>query len=160
MTITVGAKVPSATIWNKDAEGMNKIDFAEFCSGKTIALFAVPGAFTPTCQDNHFPSFKKYVQSFKDKGVDIIACLSVNDAFVMRAWGQKLDAEGDILMLADGNGDLAKALGLTLDGTGFGLGLRSARFSMLIKDGTVTALNVDDAGSYEVSDADTLLKAL
>ncbi|WP_419903604.1 peroxiredoxin [Kiloniella sp.] len=160
MTIAVGDRVSSVSVWNKDADGVNKLNFAEFCAGKTIALFSVPGAYTPTCQEKHFPSFKSNAQSFKNKGVDVIACMSVNDPFVMQAWGELLDTEGDIFMIADADCELARSFGLTIDASGAGLGTRSARFSMLIKDGAVTALHTEDAGGYEFSSAEVLLKDL
>ncbi|KLN62651.1 alkyl hydroperoxide reductase [Kiloniella spongiae] len=160
MTISVGDKVPSVSVWNKNAEGIDKLDFAEFCAGKTVAFFAVPGAFTPTCQEQHFPSYKENAQKLQDKGVDVIACMSVNDPFVMKAWGDLLDPEGDIVMLADGLCELAKALGLTIDASGVGLGQRAARFSMLIKDGVVASLHVEEAGAYEASAAEVMLNDL
>ena len=160
MTIVKGDAVPSAFVWHKDENGTNKLDFADFCRGKTIALFALPGAFTPTCQEQHFPSYQENAQAMKAKGVDVIACMSVNDHFVMQAWGNFLDPEDNIMMLADGNGDLAKALGLSVDRTEVGLGLRSSRFSMLIKDGIVSSLNIEKLGAYEISGAEVLLEDL
>ncbi|MEH6630012.1 MAG: peroxiredoxin [Halopseudomonas aestusnigri] len=158
--IAIGDKVPSVSVWTKDDDGNNKLDVVEFFKGKTVALFSVPGAFTPTCQEKHFPSFKLHSRELKAKGVDVIACMSVNDPFVMQAWGKSLDAEGDIMMLADANCELATAFGLTIDASGAGLGQRSARFSMLIKDGVVTALHTEEAGGYERSSAEVLLEDL
>ena len=160
MAIAVGDKVPSVSVWTKDDDGINTLDVGTFCSGKTVALFAVPGAFTPTCQEQHFPSFKSNAVALKSKGVDVIACMSVNDPFVMQAWGKLLDAEGDIMMLADAECELATAFGLTMDASGAGLGQRASRFSMLIKDGVVTALHTEEAGGYEQSSAEVLLSDL
>ena len=126
-----------------------------------MALFAVPGAFTPTCSARHLPGFKEHLADLKAKGVDAVACISVNDAFVMKAWAESQGIEDDsILMLADGNGELTKALGLVLDGSGFGLGERSQRYSMLVKDGTVTQLNIEQGGEFKVSSAEHLLAQL
>ncbi|OUS13545.1 peroxiredoxin [Rhodospirillales bacterium 47_12_T64] len=160
MTIAIGDKVPSVSVWNKDADGVHKLDFSEFCAGKTVAFFSVPGAFTPTCQEKHFPSFKSNSQTLKEKGVDVIACMSVNDPFVMQAWGELLDPEGDIVMLADAECELATAFGLTIDASGAGLGQRSARFSMLIKNSMVSSLHTEESGGYELSSAEVLLKDL
>jgi peroxiredoxin len=128
--------------------------------GRTVALFAVPGAFTPTCSAKHLPGFIEKADELAGKGVDEIVCVSVNDPFVMGAWGKSTGADGKITMLADGNGDFAKALGLTMDGSRFGMGLRSQRFSMLVKDGKVTELNVEEPGAFKVSSAEHLLSQL
>jgi peroxiredoxin len=126
-----------------------------------VALFAVPGAFTPTCSARHLPGFKDNLATFKGQGVDTVACVSVNDAFVMQAWADSQEIkDGEIVMLADGNGELTKALGLVLDGSGFGLGERSQRYSMLVKDGAVTQLNIEQGGEFKVSSAEHLLAQL
>ena len=137
--------------------GPNPVELPAALAGKTIALFAVPGAFTPTCSAKHLPGFIEQADAFKAAGVDEIWCVAVNDAFVMGAWGREQKAAGKVRMVADGDAALAKALGLTLDLTGKGLGLRSNRYSMLIKDGKVVTLNVEGPGKFEVSDAGTLL---
>ena len=131
----------------------------EIFAGKKVVLFAVPGAFTPTCSMAHLPGYVVNADSIKAKGVDTIACVSVNDAFVMDAWGQNKNAE-ELLMLGDGNGDLTEALGLTMDGSGFGLGKRSQRYAMIVEDGTVTKLSVEAPGKLEVSAAEAILEAL
>lgn len=137
--------------------GPNPVELPAALAGKTIALFAVPGAFTPTCSVSHLPGYIQQADAFKAVGVDEIWCVAVNDAFVMGAWGREQKAGGKVRMIADGDAALAKALGLTLDLNGKGLGLRSNRYSMLIKDGKVVTLNVEGPGKFEVSDADTLL---
>jgi peroxiredoxin len=160
MTIKVGDKVPSATLTTMGPEGPKPITTDELFKGKAVALFAVPGAFTPTCSARHLPSFKQNAASLKGKGVDVIACVSVNDVFVMKAWGEHQGVGDDIMMLADGNGDFTKALGLELDGSRFGLGQRSQRYSMIVKDGVVTELNVESGGEYRVSSAEYMLEQL
>ena len=137
--------------------GPNPVELPAALAGKTIALLAVPGAFTPTCSVSHLPGYIAKAEEFKAAGVDEIWCVAVNDAFVMGAWGREQKAAGKVRMIADGDAALAKALGLTLDLNGKGLGLRSNRYSMLIKDGKVATLNVEGPGKFEVSDADTLL---
>lgn len=137
--------------------GPNPVPVATAAAGKTIALFAVPGAFTPTCDAKHLPGYVKQAEAFKAAGVDEIWCVSVNDAFVMGAWGREQHTAGKVRMLGDGDAEFAKATGLTLDLSGKGLGLRSNRYSMLVKDGKVVTLNVEGPGKFEVSDADTLL---
>jgi glutaredoxin/glutathione-dependent peroxiredoxin len=160
MTIKVGDKVPAAKIKQMTPEGPKDLDTGEFFKGKTVVLFAVPGAFTPTCSVKHLPGFVEKASEIKGKGVDVVACLSVNDAFVMNAWGKDQKAEGKVQMLADGNGDFTRAVGLELDGSGYGLGKRSQRYAMVVKDGVVKALNVEKPGAFEVSSADAILKAL
>jgi peroxiredoxin len=160
MTIKVGDHVPSATLTTMGPDGPRPIKTDELFAGKTVALFAVPGAFTPTCSVKHLPSFKVHAGDLKAKGVDVIACVSVNDVFVMKAWGENQGVGDDILMLADGNGDFTKALGLELDGSRFGLGQRSQRYSMIVKDGVVTELNVETGGEYRVSSAEYMLEQL
>ena len=137
--------------------GPNPVELPQALAGKTIALFAVPGAFTPTCSAKHLPGYIEHVEAFKAAGVDEIWCVAVNDAFVMGAWGRDQKAGGKVRMIADGDAAFAKAIGLTLDLNGKGLGLRSNRYSMLVKDGKVVSLNVEGPGKFEVSDAATLL---
>ena len=129
-------------------------------AGKKVALFAVPGAFTPTCSAKHLPGFKDHVADFQAKGVDTIACVSVNDAFVMKAWGESQSVGDAILMLGDGNGDFTKAIGLEMDGSKFGMGQRSQRYSMIVEDGVVKELNVEAPGEFKVSAADYMLAQL
>ena len=160
MTIKVGDKVPSATFTVFTANGPGPLTTDELFKGKTVALFAVPGAFTPTCSVKHLPSFKEHAADLKKKGVDTIACVSVNDVFVMKAWGENQGVGEDILMLADGNGAFTKAVGLELDGSRFGMGPRSQRYSMIVKDGVVTELNVETGGEYRVSSAEFMLEQL
>ncbi len=160
MTIKVGDKIPSVTLTQATADGPKPVSTDEFFKGRTVALFAVPGAFTPTCSAKHLPGFKQNAGALKGKGVDEIACISVNDAFVMRAWGEDQAVGEDVAMLADGNGDFAKAIGLQMDGTKFGMGPRSQRYSMVVEDGVVTSLNVEAPGEFKVSSADYMLAAL
>ena len=160
MTIKVGDKLPSVTISQGTSEGPRPVSTEEFFKGRTVALFALPGAFTPTCSAKHLPGFKQLAPELKAKGVDVIACLSVNDAFVMKAWGEDQAVGDDIVMLADGNGDFTTAIGLEMDGSKFGMGKRSQRYSMIAKDGVVTELNVEQGGEFKVSAADYLLAQL
>ena len=160
MTIKVGDSVPHAVLTKMTSDGPAPVDTTELFGGRTVALFAVPGAFTPTCSAKHLPGFIEKADDIGGKGVDEIVCLSVNDAFVMGAWGKSAGADGKITMLADGNGDFAKALGLTMDGSRFGMGLRAQRFSMLVKDGKVAELNVEEPGAFKVSSAEHLLAQL
>ncbi|MDE0878159.1 MAG: peroxiredoxin [Sphingomonas bacterium] len=156
MTISVGDKLPSVKLVKVTADGPDTVSTDDFFSGRTVALFAVPGAFTPTCSAKHLPGFVEKNDDLKAKGVDEIACVSVNDAFVMGAWAKSADADG-ITMLADGNGDFAKAIDLTMDGSGFGMGTRSQRYSMIVEDGVVKQLNVEAPGEFKVSSAEHLL---
>ena len=158
MTIKVGDRVPAGMFTIMGAEGPAGLSAADIFDGKKVVLFAVPGAFTPTCSVAHLPGFVVHVDEIKAKGVDTVACMSVNDVFVMHAWGQSANAE-HLMMLADGNGDFTGALGLELDGTGFGMGKRSQRFAMVVDDGVVSLLNVD-AGALEGSSAEAVLAAL
>ena len=160
MTIKVGDKVPEASFTTFSHDGPKPLTTDELFKGKTVALFAVPGAFTPTCSARHLPSFKGHAADLKAKGVDTIACVSVNDVFVMKAWGENQSVGDDILMLADGNGAFTKAVGLELDGSRFGMGPRSQRYSMIVKDGVVTELNVEAGGEYRVSSAEYMLEQL
>jgi glutaredoxin/glutathione-dependent peroxiredoxin len=162
--IKVGDTLPATTLQeysevegNGCSIGPNPVDVAKATAGKTIALFALPGAFTPTCSAKHVPGYVEKVEEFKKAGVDEIWCVSVNDAFVMGAWARDQKTAGKVRMLGDGSGDFAKATGLTLDLTGRGMGVRSNRYSMLVKDGKVASLNVEAPGKFEVSDAATLL---
>jgi peroxiredoxin len=162
--IKVGDTLPSATLMEfMDVEGEgcslgpNPVDVAKSTSGKTIALFALPGAFTPTCSAKHVPGYLSSFEELKAAGVDEIWCVSVNDAFVMGAWARDQKSVGKVRMLADGDAAFTKATGLTLDLTGKGLGLRSNRYSMLVKDGVISSLNIEGPGKFEVSDAATLL---
>ena len=161
MTIQIGDRIPDATLTTMTPDGPKPVSTSELFGGKTVALFAVPGAFTPTCSARHLPGFKDKRADLAGKGVDTVACLSVNDPFVMGAWAQSQDVSADdIVMLADGNGELTRALGLVLDGTGFGLGERSQRYSMLVKDGVVEQLNIEQGGEFKVSSAEHLLAQL
>lgn len=160
MTINVGDKIPAATLALKNADGMASIETAEYFSGRKVVLFAVPGAFTPTCSAKHLPGFVQKAEEIKGKGVDEIACLATNDAFVMEAWGKDQSAEGKVTMLADGSAGFSKALGLDLDLTDRGMGVRSQRYSMIVEDGVVTKLNVEEGGGFEVSDAGTIISQL
>ena len=162
--IKVGDKIPAATLMeysevegNGCSIGPNPVDVQKASAGKTIAVFALPGAFTPTCSAKHVPGYVEKAEELKKAGVDEVWCVSVNDAFVMGAWARDQKTDGKVRMLADGSGDFAKAVGLTLDLTARGMGVRSNRYSMLVKDGKVATLNVEAAGKFEVSDADTML---
>ena len=157
MTIKVGDKLPNATFMTMGANGPQPITTDEVFKGKKVALFAVPGAFTPTCSAQHLPGFKENAAELKRKGVDTIACVSVNDVFVMNAWSQHQNAGEHILMLADGNGDFTKAVGLELDASKFGMGARSQRYSMVVEDGVVKSLNVEQGGEFKVSSAEFML---
>jgi peroxiredoxin len=161
MAIQVGDKVPEATLKAIGPDGPMDVSTQDLFSGKTVALFSVPGAFTPTCTARHVPSFRDNAEALKAKGVDEIVCMSVNDPFVMKAWGESLNCDGKVRMVADWNADFAKKLDLTMDGSAFGLGTRGKRFSMLVKDGVVKALHVEESpGQLSVSDAETMLKDL
>jgi len=159
MTIQTGDKVPSLTLKTMGAKGPEDITTDDIFSGKKVVLFAVPGAFTPGCSMTHLPGFVVNADKIKAKGVDTIVCMAVNDAFVMGAWGEAQNAS-ELLMLADGNGELTQALGLELDGTGYGLGQRSQRFAMIVEDGTVTHLAVEPGPGIEVSSAEAILEQL
>ena len=157
MTIKVGDKIPSATLMEMVEGKPTPVPTDSFFAGKTVALFALPGAFTPTCSAKHVPGFVQNHDALKARGVDEIACVSVNDAFVMGAWGKDQKSDGFVHMLADGNGDFTRAIGLEMDGTKFGMGKRSQRYSMIVKDGVVASLNVEEPGAFEVSSAEYLL---
>ena len=160
MTIKVGDKVPSATLRTLGPDGVQAISTDEFFRGKKVALFGVPGAFTRTCSQRHLPSYVTNADALKAKGVGTIACIAVNDQFVMEAWGKEHGAAGKVVMLGDGSGDFAKAIGLELDRVKEGMGMRTQRYSMLVDDGVVTALNVEQPGQFDVSSAESMLKAL
>jgi len=159
MSIQVGDNIPATTLKTMGAEGPADITSSDIFSGKKVVLFAVPGAFTPGCSITQMPGFVVNADKIKHAGVDTIACMSVNDAFVMGAWGKDQNAD-EILMLADGNGDFTAALGLELDGTGFGMGKRSQRFAMIVDDGKVTHLNVEPGAGVDVSSAETIMGLL
>ena len=158
MTIKIGDTIPDVTFTTMTESGPEPVG-KDFFAGKTVALFAVPGAFTPTCSAKHLPGYLDKTAELKAKGVDAVACTSVNDVFVMGAWAKANDAD-DVTMLADGNGAFAEAVGLTMDGSKFGMGTRSQRYSMLIEDGVVKQLNVEAPGEFKVSAADYLLGQL
>lgn len=160
MAIGVGDKIPSGALAKMGAEGPGPVTTEDLFSGKKVVLFAVPGAFTPTCSAKHLPGFVEKADAIKAKGVDTIACLSVNDVFVMDAWGKAQNAAGKVEMLADGSAALTKEMGTVLDLTDRGLGVRSSRYSMIVEDGTVTQINLEEGGGFEVSDADTILSQL
>lgn len=160
MTIKVGDKLPEATFMEMTGDGPSPVSSADVFGGKTVALFAVPGAYTPTCSAKHLPGFVEKKGDLAAKGVDEIVCTSVNDVFVMGAWGNSSGADGAVRMLADGNGAFAQALGLEMDASGFGMGKRSQRYSMIVKDGVVSELNVEAGGAFEVSSADYMLGQL
>lgn len=159
MTIAVGDKIPDVKLMVPGESGPQPVQTADFFKGKRVALFSVPGAFTPTCSAKHLPGYVQNAGALKAKGIDEIACTAVNDAFVMGAWN-RADGSGDITMLGDGSGDFAKALGLELDLSGGGLGKRGQRFSMVVDDGTVEQLNIEAAGEFKVSAAEHMLSQL
>ena len=159
MAISVGDRVPSCELSTMGANGVEKVTSDEFFGGRRVVLFAVPGAFTPTCSAKHLPGFVENHAKILDKGVDVVACVSVNDVFVMNAWGKSANA-GDIVMLADGNGDFAKALGLEMDARGFGMGMRSQRFALVADDGVVEHVWVEQPGEFRVSSAEAVLAQL
>jgi glutaredoxin/glutathione-dependent peroxiredoxin len=158
MTIQVGDRLPEATFMTMTKDGPQPITVEAIFKGVKAVLFAVPGAFTPTCSAKHLPGFKEHVADFRAKGVDKLVCLSVNDVFVMGAWGKDQGAGDDVLLIADGNGDFTKAVGLELDGARFGMGLRSQRYAMLVDDGVVKELFVEAGGEFRVSSADYMLE--
>ena len=159
MTIAVGDKLPDVKLVKATEAGPEAVQSAEYFAGKRVALFSVPGAFTPTCSVKHMPGYVENAAAFAAKGIDEIACTAVNDPFVMGAWG-KSAGSADVTMLADGNGDFVEALGLTMDGSAFGLGKRGQRFSMVVNDGTVEQLHVEGPGEFKVSAAEYLLEHL
>lgn len=160
MTISIGDKIPSGNLIKVTEAGPEPVSTDSYFAGRKIALFSVPGAFTPTCSAKHLPGFVEKASDLKAKGVDEIACTAVNDAFVMSAWGKAQGVDGKVTMLADGNGDFVKSLGLEMDGSKFGMGPRGQRFAMLVNDGVVEQLNVEEGGEFRVSSADFLLEQL
>ena len=160
MTIKVGDKIPSVTLMEKQEGGPAPVTTDALFAGRKVALFALPGAFTPTCSAKHVPGYVQNYEALKAKGIDTIACLSVNDAFVMGAWGVDQGAGGKVRMLADGNGEFTRAVGLDFDASKFGMGTRSQRYSMIVDNGVVTSLNVEEPGAFEVSSADHMLGLL
>lgn len=161
MTIKVGDQIPDATLMQMTDKGPAPVKTSDFFKGKKVALFALPGAFTPTCSNQHLPGFIQKADAIKAKGVDAIICLSVNDAFVMDAWGKAQGADGKVLMMGDGNTEFTKNMGFDFDGSGFGLGTRSLRYSMLVEDGVVKVLNQEEnPGEAKISGADNFLSQL
>jgi peroxiredoxin len=160
MTIKVGDRLPAGTFKTMTKDGPQNITTDQLLKGKTVVLFSVPGAFTPTCDAKHLPGFVEQAATIKTKGVDTIACMAVNDVFVMNAWGKHSNVGDNVQMLADGNGEYAKALGLEMDATGFGMGLRGKRFAIVAKDGVVTQLHVEAPGEFKVSSAEYVLGQL
>ena len=160
MTIKVGDKIPEAILKCIGSDGIVNIEVGKHFSNKKIVLFSVPGAFTPTCSAKHLPGFVEYSSDILSKGVDEIICISVNDPFVMNAWEKDQNSKGKVTLLADGNGDFTEALGLSFDGSGFGLGKRGQRFVIIIDKGIIVHLAIEKAGSFEVSSAESVLKAL
>jgi peroxiredoxin len=160
MAIKVGDKVPSVTLRYLTPEGPKGVSSEEFFGGKKVVLFGLPGAFTRTCSERHLPSYVTHAAELRAKGVDTIACLAVNDPFVMGAWGKQHQADDKVVMLGDGSGDFTRAIGLELDRIKEGMGVRSQRYSMLVDNGVVKALHVEQPGQFDVSSAEAMLKAL
>jgi peroxiredoxin len=160
MTIKVGDKIPSATLMEMKDGKPTPVKTDDFFAGKKVALFALPGAFTPTCSAKHVPGFVNNYDALRARGVDEIACVSVNDAFVMGAWGKDQNAGDKVHMLADGNGDFTRAVGLEMDGTKFGMGKRSQRYSMVVDNGVVQSVNIEEPGAFDVSSAEYMMGQL
>jgi peroxiredoxin len=160
MTIKAGDKMPSGAFKTMSAEGAKEVSTDALFGGKTVVLFSVPGAFTPTCDAKHLPGYLQHFDALKSKGVDTIACMAVNDMFVMNAWGKSSHVGDKVLMLADGNGDYTRALGLELDARGFGMGMRGQRFAIIVKDGVATQVNIEAGGEFKVSAAEHVLGQL
>jgi peroxiredoxin len=160
MAIKAGDRMPAGVLKTMSAEGPKDLTSEELFKGKKVVLFSVPGAFTPTCDAKHLPGFVQLADQIRAKGVDTIACMAVNDVFVMNAWGKASGVADKVLMLADGNGEYSKALGLELDARGFGLGLRGQRFALVIDDGVVTYANIEAPGQFKVSAAEHVLSQL
>lgn len=160
MTISAGEKMPAGTFGIMTEAGPGAISTDKLFTGKKVVLVSVPGAFTPTCSMNHLPGFVDQADTLRSKGVDTIACMAVNDVFVMDAWGKDRGVGDDVLMLADGNGEYARALGLELDATGFGMGMRGQRFALVVDDGVATHVAVEAPGQFEVSKVEAILDSL
>jgi len=160
MSIQVGDKMPAGSFGVMTDSGPGAISTDELFSGKKVVLISVPGAFTPTCSMNHLPGFVEQAEALKAEGVDTVACMAVNDVFVMHAWGKDRNVGDSVLMLADGNGDYAKALDLVLDGTGFGMGMRGQRFALVVEDGVATHVAVEAPGQFEVSKVEAIMQAI
>jgi peroxiredoxin len=160
MSIKVGDKMPSGTLTVATDEGPQKVSTEEFFKGKKVVLFSVPGAFTPTCDAKHLPGFVERADEIRAKGVDTIACIAVNDPFVMKAWGKSQGCSGKVQMIADGNAEYTKALGLEMDATGFEMGIRGQRFALIVDDGVVKSVNVEQKGEFKVSSAESVLEQL
>jgi peroxiredoxin len=160
MSIKVGDKMPSGTLTIATNEGPQKLSAEEFFKGKKVVLFSVPGAFTPTCDAKHLPGFVERAGELRGKGVDTVACIAVNDPFVMKAWGKSQNCDGKVVMIADGNAEYTKALGLEMDATGFGMGMRGQRFALIVDDGVVMHVNVEQKGEFKVSSAESVLAQL
>jgi peroxiredoxin len=160
MSIQVGDKIPSVTVQEMQEEGVTDISTDELFAGKKVVVFALPGAYTPTCSQSHLPGYVVKADDLFAKGVDSIVCMSVNDAFVMGAWGDQNNTEDRVRMIADGSAKLTRALGLVLDLTAKGMGVRSQRYAMVVKDGVVETLNVEEGSEFQVSDAETILNSL
>ena len=160
MTIKAGERMPAGTLKRMTKEGPKDLSTQELFKAKTVVLFSVPGAFTPTCDAKHLPGFVELAEQIRAKGVDTIACMAVNDVFVMNAWGKSASVGDKIMMLADGNGEYARALGLELDAKGYGLGMRGQRFAIIVKDGVATQVNVEAPGQFKVSAAEYVLGQL
>lgn len=160
MPIKVGDKMPSGTLTLATNDGPQKVSAEEFFKGKKVVLFSVPGAFTPTCDAKHLPGFVERAADIRAKGVDTIACIAVNDPFVMKAWGKSQSCDGKVVMIADGNAEYTKALGLEMDASGFGMGTRGQRFALVADDGVVKSVNVEQKGEFKVSSAESVLAQL
>ncbi len=160
MSIKAGDKMPEGSFGVMTGEGPGRMSTSDLFAGKKVVLVSVPGAFTPTCSANHLPGYVDHADALRAKGVDTVACMSVNDTFVMHAWGNDRSVGEDVLMLADGNGDYAKALDLEMDGTGFGMGIRSQRFAIVVDDGVATHVHVEAPGEFKVSAAEAVLEVL
>jgi peroxiredoxin len=160
MTIKLGDKMPAGTFKHMTKDGPQNITTDQLFAGKKVVVFSVPGAFTPTCDAKHLPGFVQHAAAFKAKGVDTIACMAVNDVFVMNAWGKSSNVSDNVLMLADGNAEYAKALGLELNASGFGMGIRGQRFAIVVADGVVKGLFVEGPGEFKVSSAEHVLSQL
>ncbi|MEM8883920.1 MAG: peroxiredoxin [Planctomycetota bacterium] len=161
MSISVGDSIPSATLRTLTAEGPQEVKTDDFFAGRKVVLFAVPGAFTPTCNNDHLPSFRDNADAIREKGVAEIACVAINDMFALDAWSKATESAGKITMLSDGNGELSSAMGMTFDGSGFGLGTRSKRYAAIVDDGKVTAIEVEESpGACSVSSGSKILENL